>query len=470
MITIGFSTREHNQQYIDYLQKTSMYKEVEVIEKVNNGEKSLSQVYNEIINEATHDIVVLVHDDLEFDTKNWAEKVIKHFDKTPEYGILGLAGTKYLDSSSKWWEVSHTMYGIVNHKNEGKKWTSTYSKDIGNKIEDVVIVDGLFIALNKKTIKQNFDETIEGFHFYDLGFCLPNFLDDVKIGVMFDVRVTHLSIGQTNQQWETNRELFSQKYKNNLPIDINIKDNHQTFIFVHDQDLILEFEKTNRYETLYNYTYVFLGSRPTDKIKDLPNLLIARDYDKNMEQYPLFTSYTGWYFLWKNNFINTKYINLFEYDAFLHKNIEQYLSRIYSVDTQIVGYVPFPISHYQFVKNPDWNGHILPIIKETHKIDMVKFYDQLLQKNPQALWSSTSNTTFRTDIFYEYMKWFEPIGEKIKETKTCGHAHERSITYFTHLKNKKLMLTKGLLEHLQLDSHKTQGHNVDMNKLYQNNV
>lgn len=275
MITIGYSTREHNQNYIDYLQKTSMYKEVEIIEKVNNGDKSLSQVYNEIINEAKNEIVVLVHDDLEFDTKNWADKILKHFTKSPEYGILGLAGSKYLDKTAKWWEVQTTMYGIVNHKHEGKKWTSTYSKDMGNKIEDVTMVDGLFIAFNKNNIKHNFDETIEGFHFYDLGFCVPNYLDGVKIGVVFDVRVTHLSIGQTNEQWETNRINFANKYEDSLPLDILDKSLSDTFIFVHDQELIVEFENSNKFKDLYNYTYVFLGNRPTDKINDLTNLIIA---------------------------------------------------------------------------------------------------------------------------------------------------------------------------------------------------
>ena len=79
MITIGFSTRKHNQNYIDYLQKTCMYKNVEIIQKINNGEKSLSEVYNEILEESTNDIVVLCHDDLEFDTKNWGDKILKHF-------------------------------------------------------------------------------------------------------------------------------------------------------------------------------------------------------------------------------------------------------------------------------------------------------------------------------------------------------------------------------------------------------
>ena len=62
MITIGYSTREHNPKYIEYLKKSSGYKKIEVIEKINNGEKSLSQVYNEILEESKTDIVVLCHD------------------------------------------------------------------------------------------------------------------------------------------------------------------------------------------------------------------------------------------------------------------------------------------------------------------------------------------------------------------------------------------------------------------------
>jgi hypothetical protein len=105
-----------------------MYKEVEIIEKVNNGEKSLSQVYNEIINESKNDIVILIHDDLVFETKNWGEKILKHFKKNNEYGILGLAGTKYLSENGRWWEVSSSMYGIVNHTDGQKKWSSTIQK------------------------------------------------------------------------------------------------------------------------------------------------------------------------------------------------------------------------------------------------------------------------------------------------------------------------------------------------------
>jgi hypothetical protein len=472
MITIGFSTRKHNPNYIEQLQKTVMYKDVEIIEKVNNGEKSLTQVYNEILNESSNDIVVLIHDDLEFETKNWGDKIIKHFKKNSDYGILGLAGTKYLSSSGMWWELPSSMYGIVNHTDGIKKWASTYSKDGGNKIDETIIVDGLFLAIHKKRIKHKFDENFDGFHFYDMSFCLPNFLDDVGVGVIYDVRVTHLSVGQTNEKWEENRKKFSEMYFEELPIDINDQELCETFIFVHDQNLILSFEDMNKFRSLYSYKYVFLGDRPVDKIQHLDNVIFAKNYEDNLEQYPLFTSYTGWYILWKYNLIKTKYVNLFEYDIVLDEHFSTHQSRFLSDGLQMVGYVPFPMAHYQFVANPEWNEHILPTINKLYKFDVLSYVNRVVSQNPKALWSSTSNTTFRLDIFNEYMKWFQPIANQIKETKTCGHAHERSITYFTFIKNKKMMLTNGLLKHMQLDSHKTQGHFVNqeeqLKKLFEN--
>ena len=464
MITIGYSTRKHNPEYKEYLQKTCMYKQVQIIEKINNGEKSLSEVYNEIIEESTNDIIVLCHDDIEFDTNRWGDKLLKHFDKQTEYGIFGLAGSKYLPTNGQWWYVPQTMFGIVNHKQDGKKWTSTYSKDINNKVEEVVLVDGLFIAFDKTKIKHKFDETIEGFHFYDLGFSVPNHIDGVKVGVIFDIRVTHLSVGQTNEKWEENRKQFVEKYKPNLPIDINSKDISQTFIFVHDQDLIITFEENNKFSNLYNYKYVFLGNRPVDKLSTMDNVIIVRDLEYNIEQYPLFTSYTGWYALWKNNLITTQYINLFEYDVVLDNNIEQNHAKFYYNNVEMIGYVPFLVSNSQFIQNPNWNHAIIPSIKKHYKIDIVNHYVGIMKQNQNALWSSTSNTTFRTDIFNEYMKWFQPIVEDIKETKTCGHAHERSISFFASIKRKQLILTNNLLQHLQLDSHKTQGHFVDQEK------
>jgi len=228
MITVGYSTREHNPQFIEYLKKSSGFKKIEVIEKINNGEKSLSEVYNEILTESKTDIVVLCHDDLYFDTSSWFHKIKTHFEKS-DFGILGVAGTTNMSDTGRWWETNRRkdMIGIVNHESEGKKWTSKYSDDFGKSIRQTVIVDGLFIAVSKSRIKHTFDEEFKGFHFYDIAFCFKNHLEGVKVGVITNIRITHKSIGQTNQQWEDNREFFVQKYKDNLPNKIPFDPNRR---------------------------------------------------------------------------------------------------------------------------------------------------------------------------------------------------------------------------------------------------
>jgi glycosyltransferase involved in cell wall biosynthesis len=220
MITIGFSTRKIDSGFVELLKKSCGVSNPQIIPIENEGKYSLPEAYNMILEQATNEIVVLCHDDIYFDSKNWGSKILKHFKRSPEYGILGLAGSTQLPESAKWWEDFSKMKGIVNHEHEGKKWESKYSASLGNQIEDVVLVDGLFIVLNKKNIKQTFNEEIKGFHFYDVDFSFRNFIEDVKIGVIYDVRVTHKSIGQTNEQWEQNRIKFAEKHKDLLPVKI----------------------------------------------------------------------------------------------------------------------------------------------------------------------------------------------------------------------------------------------------------
>jgi len=231
MITIGYSTRVSDSKLQEYLKKSAGHPKIQVIEKVNNGEKNLSQVYNEIISESIYDIVVLCHDDIYFDTKNWFKKITRHFEKT-DYGILGMAGTTRMPSSGMWWEDRSKMFGIVNHESEGRKWESKYSDSLGNDIKEVVAVDGVFIALDKTRIKQNFDESVDGFHMYDINFCFKNFLEGVKIGVITDVRITHKSVGMTNEQWDLNRQIFSEKYKNNLPSKIKFRNGDKLSVLI----------------------------------------------------------------------------------------------------------------------------------------------------------------------------------------------------------------------------------------------
>lgn len=218
MITIGYSTKKIDPEFREYIEKTCGLPNIEVIPFENPGTHSLTEAYNIILEKSSNDIVVLCHDDIYFEKNNWGNKVIKHFKRNSEYGIIGVAGSKYMPKTGMWWEVPSEMFGIVNHEHEGKKWTSKYSESQGNKLDDTVIVDGLFMVVNKPNLKTDFNEEVKGFHFYEVDFCFRNFLEGVKVGVFYDVRITHKSIGMTNEQWEQNRQQFAETYKDKLPV------------------------------------------------------------------------------------------------------------------------------------------------------------------------------------------------------------------------------------------------------------
>ena len=125
-----------------------------------------------------------------------------------------------MPESGQWWANPKKMYGRVAHTHEGKTWLSSYSKDLGQTLEEVVVCDGVWFALDKTKIKKEFNENVKGFHFYDVTFAFENYLKGVKIGITTEIRINHQSIGMTNESWEKNRATFAKKFKDNLPVTI----------------------------------------------------------------------------------------------------------------------------------------------------------------------------------------------------------------------------------------------------------
>ena len=218
MISVVFSTRKENTEYQNHIKKTIGVKDYQIIEIVNDGQYSLTEAYNKGLKESTNDIVAFIHDDLIL-PNGWGKKMLSHFNNS-DYGILGVAGTTDMSENGQWWKDSTKMVGIVKHSHNGRTWESKYSASFGKEILETVVVDGLFFVVNKNRIKNNFSEDIKGFHFYEIDFTFNNHLNGVKVGVVFDVRLTHKSIGQTNEEWEKNRIDFVEKYKDKLPYNI----------------------------------------------------------------------------------------------------------------------------------------------------------------------------------------------------------------------------------------------------------
>lgn len=222
-LTVVFSTRKKNDEFIKHLITTSgLNTKLEVLCYENNGEFSLPQIYNKALLEAKNDHIIFCHDDLDFKLANrWGFRMLKKFSDNPDYGIIGAAGSTRLIDGCWWFPDMSTAKGTVLHvQKDGKVTTSRYSIDTGTKLNNVVCVDGLFIAVDRAKLKSNFDEDFKGFHFYDIPFCVNNFTSGVKIGVFTDIRLIHKSIGEVNQSWHDGRKQFNDKYNKLLPLII----------------------------------------------------------------------------------------------------------------------------------------------------------------------------------------------------------------------------------------------------------
>ena len=218
-IVVVFSSHlsdAENSEFTNHIQNTIGIKDHKVVCYENQNQFSLPELYNKALKEYSSDdnIIVFCHNDIEFKTKNWGVKLLKHFNNS-DYGIIGVAGTTYIPDNGTWWTDRSKIYGIVEHTDGDKTWVSEYSNPISG-IQPVLHIDGLFMAVDSQKAEYNFDETYKGFHFYDVSFCLPNYWDGCNIGVVTDIRILHKSVGRTNEQWEENRKQFVEN--NHLPV------------------------------------------------------------------------------------------------------------------------------------------------------------------------------------------------------------------------------------------------------------
>jgi len=221
-IAVVFSSHlddEANQKFTNHILETIGIKNVKVTCYFNFNQFSLAEIYNRGIAEHNDEntIMVFCHNDIVFRTKNWGKMLLTKFNNS-DFSIIGVAGTTYLADNGVWWTDRTKMCGVVEHTNGITTWVNEYSPPKAGFTRSVVLVDGLFIAADCSKIEHQFDEDFKGFHMYDLGFCVPNYLDGCNIGVTTDIRILHQSIGMTNEQWEVNRLQFVEKYKDDLPI------------------------------------------------------------------------------------------------------------------------------------------------------------------------------------------------------------------------------------------------------------
>jgi len=223
-ITIVFCTKNEENEadaFIEHLRNSCGCGATIICLKNPNG-VSLSKIYADMVDnpEVRTDIMVFVHDDIEFLKDGWGTEVIRLFSENKKYGIIGVAGSAQFDENGAWWNYDK-KFGQVLHRNEGKSWLTAFSPLLEKDLQEVAVIDGLFIAVHRKRIANNFSRDLESFDMYDIDFCLSNLLSNkCKIGVTTNIRLAHNSIGRLRPSWYENRKIINEKYGDNFPIDV----------------------------------------------------------------------------------------------------------------------------------------------------------------------------------------------------------------------------------------------------------
>ena len=228
-----------------------------------------------------------------------------------------------------------------------------------------------------------------------------------------------------------------------------------TYIFVHDQNIILDYLNVGKFNDFDNLKYVFVGNRPTDKVSKLDNVIIANKLPVNIENIPKLTSFTGWYALCKNNLIKSDYVNLFEYDINYSDSFVEKNKSLIKNKPDAIGYFNLSAKHPLFIQEKMYSDVLVEDIKNKTGVDIFELTNHYLKRNPNLLWQNTSNSSWEVSVLKEYVEWAEQFIDVLSKFEYAGHAIERSISFFYYIKKLNVSLTNGLLEHLQLNSHKT---------------
>lgn len=221
VIASSFSGEE-KKEYIERFGNTAGCN-IDIIFIENNSE-SLTKVYQTELEECKTDLIVFTHDDVVPLCEGWGRKLIDIFTENKQFGIVGVAGGKCygIDKKLEWWYHRNQCVGMIFHGTETNNWFTMFTPyNTKSEITEVSVIDGVFMACVKSRLKCGFDTNIEGFHFYDIDFCISNFgHKGCKIGVTDRIPLRHESGGNPNDIWIQNGLKVVNKHSNKLPLKI----------------------------------------------------------------------------------------------------------------------------------------------------------------------------------------------------------------------------------------------------------
>ena len=183
--------------------------------------KGLCAVYNELGKRANYNILCFIHEDILFDTEEWGRILLSTLNEN-DIGVLGVAGSKYKSAFCSGWYTGDKDFDCANvlHRFSDHDEKIYLSPSGNSPVEEVICVDGVFIASKKEIWQQTLfdEENLKGFHFYDVDFSLRA-AQNFKVAVTYQIDIAHITFGgDFGNNWTATAMLYHQQNKHLLPV------------------------------------------------------------------------------------------------------------------------------------------------------------------------------------------------------------------------------------------------------------
>ena len=233
MITVCFASKYENN---DFKQKMESYfgDSAIVVNKISNPEgngKCISEVYNEMLDEATTDIVIFVHDNIEFlDSDIYrlpvADAIEYQFEHNPEYAVIGVGPRSQREPDVIVRDYLYYEAFYTKCEEDGSQREEVFAGSVEKfslELIDADLVDGVFLAVKRSRLKAGFDSNNKTFDFYDLDICIGNLLAGAKVGLTKAFNLLHYRSRGESDAWERydrNKVPFMERWGDKLPLKI----------------------------------------------------------------------------------------------------------------------------------------------------------------------------------------------------------------------------------------------------------
>lgn len=132
---------------------------------------SMTSGYNRAMRQSDAKYKVYLHQDVFILNENFIYDIIKCFEMDAELGMLGIAGSRKVPNDARVWD-SLDIGGCYSVGTFGGIGYAAVKPEINNPsgfYEETEFIDGMLIATSKDI---EWDERIDGFHYYDLTQCI----------------------------------------------------------------------------------------------------------------------------------------------------------------------------------------------------------------------------------------------------------------------------------------------------------